>query len=211
MAISVGGKLLEEGHHLRAAEVDSQHRLICLIDAVQGEDGLGRVDANALNLGHGRLRSWLMTTQVLALDAVGPSTPTEGGTRTFGHLEKALAMHGPWGGLSILLVEQNVRAALRSPITAIFSRWAKWWVKGRPLLVARLAGVVDVFGPEKHNGGHRPRRRSRFLARPGQTIASARGICDSLYCKRAKEGDMPFIASNGLTEAGTGQTIMPPA
>jgi hypothetical protein len=34
------------------------------LDAMQGEDGLGRVEANALNLGHGRLRSWLLTTQL---------------------------------------------------------------------------------------------------------------------------------------------------
>jgi hypothetical protein len=27
-------------------------------------------------LGHGRLRSWLLTAPILALDAVGPSTPT---------------------------------------------------------------------------------------------------------------------------------------
>ena len=32
--------------------------------ACADEHGLGRVDANAFNLGHGRLRSWLMTTQV---------------------------------------------------------------------------------------------------------------------------------------------------
>jgi hypothetical protein len=33
------------------------------VDAMQGEDGLGRVEANALNLGHGRLRCWFVTTQ----------------------------------------------------------------------------------------------------------------------------------------------------
>jgi hypothetical protein len=27
-------------------------------------------------MGHGRLRSWLLTAPILALDAVGPSTPT---------------------------------------------------------------------------------------------------------------------------------------
>ena len=34
------------------------------------------IDAYALMLGHGRLRSWLLTAPILALDAVGPSTPT---------------------------------------------------------------------------------------------------------------------------------------
>ena len=32
--------------------------------------------AMRLYLGHGRLRSWLLTAPILALDAVGPSTPT---------------------------------------------------------------------------------------------------------------------------------------
>ena len=41
----------------------SQHGLARLVHAMQGEDGLGRIDANALNRGHGRLRSWLLTTQ----------------------------------------------------------------------------------------------------------------------------------------------------
>jgi hypothetical protein len=39
------------------------HRLAGLVDGVQGENGFGRIDAYALNLGHGRLRSWLLTTQ----------------------------------------------------------------------------------------------------------------------------------------------------
>jgi hypothetical protein len=52
---------------------------------VQGEDGLRRVDGNALIIGHGRLRSWLVTAPILARDAVGPSTPTRiGGWRCFG-------------------------------------------------------------------------------------------------------------------------------
>jgi len=36
---------------------------------------------------------------------------------------------------------------------------------------------------------------------------SAQGICDRTFCKTPKEGDMPFITSNGLTEAGTSRTI----
>ena len=58
-----GGTLAEEGDHLGTTEIDPQHRLAGLVDGVQGENGFGRIDANALNLGHGRLRSWLLTTQ----------------------------------------------------------------------------------------------------------------------------------------------------
>src|SRR5208337_6585 len=57
------GQLLEEGDHLRAAKIGSQHRMARLVDAMQREHSLGRVDANATNLGHGRLRSWWLTTQ----------------------------------------------------------------------------------------------------------------------------------------------------
>jgi hypothetical protein len=45
-----GGKFLEEGGHLGAAKIGLQHRPASLVDAVQGEDGLRRVDADALNL-----------------------------------------------------------------------------------------------------------------------------------------------------------------
>src|SRR3954471_20266983 len=58
------GALLEEGQHLCTTQIDAQHRPIRLIDGVQREHRLGRVNANALNLGHGRLLSWLMTAQV---------------------------------------------------------------------------------------------------------------------------------------------------
>jgi hypothetical protein len=71
------GAPLEEGQHLRTTQIDAQHRPIRLIDGVQREHRLGRVDANALNLGHGRLLPWSMTNLSLALDAVGPSIPTE--------------------------------------------------------------------------------------------------------------------------------------
>jgi len=53
----------EERHQLRAAEIDPQLGLTCLVYTVQGEYGLGRVEANATKLGHGRLRFWLLTTQ----------------------------------------------------------------------------------------------------------------------------------------------------
>ena len=133
---------------------------------------------------------------------------SEGGTRTFGHLENALAMHGPW----VLLVEQNVRAALRISDYGYILETGGVVGKGSAADLARDSRALWVYlGQKRHNGGHRPRRRSRFLARPGRTIASARGICDSLYCKRAKEGDMPFVASNGLTEAGTSRPSWPPA
>ena len=51
-----GGKFPEEGDHLRAAEVGSRYSPAGVVDAVQREDGLGRVDANAGNVRHGRLR-----------------------------------------------------------------------------------------------------------------------------------------------------------
>src|SRR3954469_7345124 len=58
-----GGKLFEEGHHLRTTEIGLQYSSASIVDAVKGEDGLGRVDANAGKVGHGRLRSWFLTTQ----------------------------------------------------------------------------------------------------------------------------------------------------
>ena len=69
-------QLLEEGDHLGAAQVRAQYRSVGMIHAVQGEDGFGRIDGYAFILGHGRLRSWLLTAPSLARDAVGPSTPT---------------------------------------------------------------------------------------------------------------------------------------
>jgi hypothetical protein len=42
-------QVLEECDHLRAAKIGSQYCLTSFIDAVQGEDGLGRVEANALS------------------------------------------------------------------------------------------------------------------------------------------------------------------
>src|SRR5829696_10471051 len=58
------GALLEEGQHLGTAQIDAQRRPICLVDRVQREHRLGRVDADALNLGHGWLLSWSVTAQV---------------------------------------------------------------------------------------------------------------------------------------------------
>jgi hypothetical protein len=46
------------------------------INAVQGEHRLGRVDANARDLGHERLLSLVDDTPSLARDTVGPSNPT---------------------------------------------------------------------------------------------------------------------------------------
>src|ERR1700689_1540341 len=69
-------EFLEERDHLRAAKIGSQNRPVLLIDPVQREHGFGRVDGYTFILGHGRLRSWLLTAPILALDAVGPSTPT---------------------------------------------------------------------------------------------------------------------------------------
>src|ERR1039457_6197417 len=54
------------------------HRLAGLIDRMNGENSLGRVEGDALNLGHvDGLLVWLsLQPKHLALDAVGPSTPT---------------------------------------------------------------------------------------------------------------------------------------
>jgi hypothetical protein len=43
---------LKERQHLSAAVIDTQHRLISLVDAVQCEHSLGRVNTNAPNPGH---------------------------------------------------------------------------------------------------------------------------------------------------------------
>src|ERR1019366_1862613 len=71
-----GRKLFEERYQPRPPQIQAQHWLIGLADAVQGEHGLGRVDGYELISGHGRLRVWLVTTPSLACDAGGPSTPT---------------------------------------------------------------------------------------------------------------------------------------
>ena len=72
----LGGRQLGEvADHLRAAEIDPQHRPVRLVDAMQREHGFGRVDANALKLGHGRLQSWLLTAPILALRCRGAVHP----------------------------------------------------------------------------------------------------------------------------------------
>src|ERR1019366_6702682 len=71
-----GEKLLEERQQLPTAEVGPQDRPVPGVDTMDGEDGFGRVDGDAFILGHGRLRSWWVTAPILALGAVGPSTPT---------------------------------------------------------------------------------------------------------------------------------------
>jgi hypothetical protein len=40
----LGWKLLEERHHLRATKIDAQERSFLLINAMQGEHGLERVE-----------------------------------------------------------------------------------------------------------------------------------------------------------------------
>src|SRR6185312_2096081 len=71
-----GREFFEERTHLPPAQIGPDHRLILCVYAMDGEDGLGRVDRDAFILGHGRLRFWLPTAPILARDAVGPSTPT---------------------------------------------------------------------------------------------------------------------------------------
>jgi len=63
-ATSVRGYSRKKRNHPCAARIDPRHRMASLVHAVQGEDGLGRVDADADNLTHGRLRSWWVTTQI---------------------------------------------------------------------------------------------------------------------------------------------------
>jgi transposase len=69
-------ELSEESTHLRTAKIDPQRRLVSLVDAVQCEHRLRRVDPYPFILRHGRLQCWLFAAPILALDAVGPSTPT---------------------------------------------------------------------------------------------------------------------------------------
>jgi hypothetical protein len=71
------GRLLfaEEGFDLTALELARKRRAILLIDATEGEHVLGRIDRNALKL-HGDGLSLEYDNPTLALDAVGPSTPT---------------------------------------------------------------------------------------------------------------------------------------
>ena len=74
----LGRRLLgKKAFHLAAAEVTAQHSPLGLVYAVQSENVLGRVDRNAFKL------PWraapcltVANDQTLALDAVGPSTPT---------------------------------------------------------------------------------------------------------------------------------------
>ena len=49
-------ELFEEADHLRTAKIDPQRRLVSLVDAVQRENRLRRVDPYPFILRHGRLQ-----------------------------------------------------------------------------------------------------------------------------------------------------------
>src|SRR4051794_27779543 len=68
-------ELAEEGFDLAPSELAAQHRAVLLVDTVQREHVLGRVDRNALKL-HEDGPSLEHDSPTLARDAVGPSTPT---------------------------------------------------------------------------------------------------------------------------------------
>src|SRR4051812_23209453 len=68
-------ELAEEGFDLAPSELAAQHRAVLLVDTVQREHVLGRVDRNALKL-HEDAPSLEHDSPTLARDAVGPSTPT---------------------------------------------------------------------------------------------------------------------------------------
>src|SRR6202011_18327 len=70
-------QLGEELPHLPAPQLPAQHRLFRRVYPVQHENTLGRVDANADKIVHGRLpRLRSATTSFWHSDAVGgPSTP----------------------------------------------------------------------------------------------------------------------------------------
>src|SRR3954466_8293657 len=70
-------ELAEEGFDLAPSELAAQHRAVLLVDTVQREHVLGRVDRNALKL-HEDGPSLEHDSPTLARDAVGPSTPTTG-------------------------------------------------------------------------------------------------------------------------------------
>jgi hypothetical protein len=74
---------------------------------VQGVNGFGRIDANALNLGHGQAPVLVGDNPILAFDAVGPSTlyPLE----TSGSREHKLARRASSPGAT------TVHLVLRAP------------------------------------------------------------------------------------------------
>ncbi len=69
-------RLGEERLHLRPPHIAAKDGLLVVVDAMQGEHGLGRVEADALKI-HADGPSGLdVDSQTLARDAAGPSTPT---------------------------------------------------------------------------------------------------------------------------------------
>jgi len=63
-------------HSETDTHVAAQDSLLVLIDAMQREDGLGRVEANALKVHEDGPSGSDVDNQTLAQDAAGPSTPT---------------------------------------------------------------------------------------------------------------------------------------
>lgn len=86
-------QLGEERLHLGTPHVAAQDDLLVVIDAMQREDSLGRVEANALKVHLDGPSGSDVDNQTLAQDAAGPSTPTT--TRSLIPLATWVKMHSP--------------------------------------------------------------------------------------------------------------------
>ena len=76
MAITVAASFLKNGISWARRRLMRRTGRSRCIDTCNVNTALDVSMADALILGHGRLRSWLLTAPILARDAVGPSTPT---------------------------------------------------------------------------------------------------------------------------------------
>jgi len=69
-------QLGEEGFHFGPPHVAAQDHLLVMVNAMQREDSLGCVEANALKVHADGPSGSDIDNQTLAQDAAGPSTPT---------------------------------------------------------------------------------------------------------------------------------------
>ena len=69
-------QLSKERLHLGSLQITPQDGSLVLVDAMQSEHGLGRVEANALKVHVDGPSGSEFNDQTLARDAAGPSTPT---------------------------------------------------------------------------------------------------------------------------------------
>src|SRR5262249_34499180 len=88
-------KLLQEAHQLPAPQLAFQHRLIRLVDTVQLEHALRRVDPDPCYLRHGRLpRIGSLTNPFWHSDAVG-GRPPQRASRPAHDSDAGLEARGP--------------------------------------------------------------------------------------------------------------------